>query len=142
MQQDIRERIVEEAISWVGTSYHSGANIKGVGVDCGQILIEVYGNVGAINKFQVEAYPMDWALHRSEEKYLKFVEEYCDKVDSFQKGDIVLYKFGRCVSHSGIFIDEEGNMVHALANVGVIYSHFKEGDLKDRVHGFYRVKGL
>ena len=138
----MRNKIVQEAISWVGTSYHSGAKIKGVGVDCGQILIEVYGNVGAIDKFNVDAYPMDWALHRSEEKYLKFIEAHCEKVEQFQKGDIVLYKFGRCVSHSGIFIDDEGTMVHALAGVGVIYSHYLEGNLKDRVHGFYKVKGL
>ena len=111
-------------------------------MDCGQILIEVYGNVGAIDKFNVEAYPMDWALHRSEEKYLNFIEAHCEKVDQFQKGDIVLYKFGRCVSHSGIFIDDEGTMIHALAGVGVIYSHYLEGNLRDRVHGFFKVKGL
>lgn len=139
---DIRDKIVEEAKSWVGTPYHSGANIKGVATDCGQILIEVYGNVGLIEKFNVEAYAMDWAMHRSEEKYLSFVKQHCERVDKWQKGDIVLYKFGRCVSHSGIFIDDKGNMVHALANVGVIYAHYLEGDLKDRVYGFYRVKGL
>jgi cell wall-associated NlpC family hydrolase len=136
----MKNKIVEEAISWVGTPYHSGANIKGVGVDCGQILIEIFGNVGVIDKFNVEAYPMDWALHRSEEKYLEFIEKYCDRVEKWQQGDIVLYKFGRCVSHSGVFIDDKGTIVHALVDVGVIYSNYLEGNLGRRVYGFYRVR--
>lgn len=137
-----QNEIAEEALSWVGTKYHSGANIKGVAVDCGQILIEVYGNVGVIDKFDTGAYAQDWNLHRSEEKYLSFVNQYCTKVEKPQIGDICLYKFGRCISHSGIIVDEDLNIVHALIRIGVTISHYLEGNLEDRFFGFYRLNKL
>lgn len=139
---NIRDAIVEEALSWVKTPYHHLGKIKGVGVDCGQILIEVYGNVGLTEKFDTGYYPLDWALHKNTEKYFSFVEQYCSKVDVPQKGDICLYKFGRCISHSGILIDDEGKMVHALLGVGVIIAHHLEGDLKNRFFGYFRVNGV
>lgn len=137
-----QNEIVEEALSWVKTPYHSGANIKGVGVDCGQILIEVYGNVGVIDKFDTGAYAQDWNLHRSEEKYLSFINQYCTRVEKPQIGDICLYKFGRCISHSGIIVDEDLNIVHALIRIGVTISHYLEGNLEDRFFGFYRLNKL
>lgn len=137
-----QNEIVEEALSWVGTKYHSGANIKGVAVDCGQILIEVYGNVGVIDKFDTGAYAQDWNLHRSEEKYLSFINQYCTRVEKPQIGDICLYKFGRCISHSGIIVDEDLNIVHALIRIGVTISHYLEGNLEDRFFGFYRLNKL
>lgn len=137
-----QKEIVEEALSWVGTKYHSGANIKNVGVDCGQILIEVYGNVGLVDKFDTGAYSQDWNLHRSEEKYLGFINQYCTRVEDPQIGDICLYKFGRCISHSGIIIDEDLNIVHALINIGVTISHYLEANLEDRFYGFYRLNKL
>ena len=137
----IEDKIVEEALSWVHakTPYHHMGRIKGVGVDCGTILIEVYSAVGLVPNFDTGYYPIDWALHRNEERYLGFVNQYCERVEEFKKGDIALYKFGRCVSHSGIIIDNDGNMVHALNRVGVTMCHYLEGDLKDKFYGFYRV---
>lgn len=135
----IEDKIVNEAMSWLKTPYHHMGRIKGVGVDCGTILIEVYSAVDLIKNFDTGYYPIDWALHRNEERYLNFVNQYCHRVDAFKKGDIVLYNFGRCISHSGILIDDEGNMVHALNRVGVTICHYLEGDLKNKIYGFYRV---
>lgn len=33
---------VAEAITWLGTPYHHQGRVKGVGVDCGTLLCEVY----------------------------------------------------------------------------------------------------
>lgn len=136
------DKIVNEAISWERTPYHHMARIKGVGVDCGQILIEVYSAVGLVPNFETGYYPMDWALHREEERYLGFVEQYAHPVKEFQKGDIALYRFGRCISHAGIIISDDGMMIHAQADVGVIRAHYLEGALQKRFIGFYRVNGV
>ena len=37
-----QERVRSEALTWLGTPYHHQGRVKGVGVDCGQILIAIY----------------------------------------------------------------------------------------------------
>ncbi len=38
---------VQEALTWLGTPYHHQGRIKGVGVDCGTLICEVYEKVGS-----------------------------------------------------------------------------------------------
>ena len=33
---------VQEALTWLGTPYHHQGRVKGVGVDCGTLICEVY----------------------------------------------------------------------------------------------------
>ena len=47
----MREKIVAEARSWIGTPYHNCADIKGVGVDCGMLLVRVYVDTGVVPPF-------------------------------------------------------------------------------------------
>ena len=73
----MREKVIQEARTWLSTPYHHHAAIKGVGVDCAQILIEVYAAAGVVEKVDVGDYPHDWHMHRSEEKYLWWIKKYC-----------------------------------------------------------------
>lgn len=138
----MRDKIVEEALSWLRTPYHSGARIKRVGTDCGMLLLEVYGELELIPKFIVEPYPLDWALHQNDNRYMDYVVKYFEPTDNPQKGDIALYKFGRAISHGGIIIDNKLNIVHSLNQVGVVIAHYKEGALGSRFVGFYTLKEL
>lgn len=136
----MQDLIVKEALSWIGTPYHCMGKLKGVGVDCGQILIEVYGNVGMIEKFDSGYYPIDFNLHSNNEDYLGFIKQYAKQVETPQNGDIVLYKFGRTISHSGIIIDVENKrIVHALMGSGVVINRWDDGELNKRLVGFWRV---
>ena len=131
-----REAVVEEAKTWLRTPYHHYAGVKGKGTDCAFILIKVYAAVGMIEEFTPPVYPLDWALHRGEEMYLGFVEKYAHRVETPRAGDVVLYKFGRCVSHAGIIIDDK-TIIHALNPLGVVYGGIEEGELNGRLYGFY-----
>ena len=140
--------VVTEARKWIGTPYHSGARVIGVGVDCGQLLIGVYENAGVIPAGDCEpgAYAFDWHLHRSEEKYLHWVQKYCDIIDGDPlPGDIAVFQFGRCVSHAGI-VTEWPRIIHAYVDMGVIESDINEALLcepngKSRLRGIYRARG-
>jgi len=134
-----RNEIVKEALTWVGTPYHHAAKVKGGGTDCAMILIEVYSTVGLIENFTPEYYPMDWALHRGEERYLENVLKYAEETTSPKIGDIIVYKFGRCISHAGILIGDN-QMVHAWMRSGdVSVSRIDEGELAGRISGYYSV---
>jgi hypothetical protein len=66
----MREKIVAEARSWIGTPYHNCADIKGVGVDCGMLLVRVYCDLGLVPRFDPRPYTAQWHLHRDDERYL------------------------------------------------------------------------
>ncbi|MDD3157659.1 NlpC/P60 family protein [Anaeromusa sp.] len=137
--------VINEAYSWIKTPYHSGAKLKGVGVDCGQLLIAVYENAGYLAAGECDPgyYSPEWHLHKSEEKYLGWIERYCDPITGDpEPGDIVLFKFGRCVSHGGIFVGEN-KIIHAYVGMGVIESALNESLFFDkkgqsRLYGIYR----
>lgn len=131
-----RQQVVAEALSWLGTPYHHRGAIKGVGVDCAQILVEVYSSVGLIERIDVGNYPKDWHLHRDEERYINWMKQHARKVDKPQAGDIALFKFGRTTSHSAIVIDDH-TLLHAYFDSGVVLAEFDAAELKGRLTGYW-----
>jgi len=129
-------KVIEEAISWIGTPYHMGATLKGVGVDCGTFLTEVYRRAGIVSdKIQLEHFPIDWFLHTREEKYLGHIERYCVGIDLGLPARVVLFQYGRIFSHGGIIV-EWPIIVHAWKN-GVEYGDATKAPLSNRKHKFY-----
>ncbi len=95
-----------EAQSWLLTPYHHQAHLKGVGVDCVWLLIEVYKTVGLVAEdYDPGNYAAEWYLHQSEEIYLGGVLKHAKQVDTPQPGDVALYNFGKCVSHGVIIVE-------------------------------------
>jgi cell wall-associated NlpC family hydrolase len=137
----MQDLIIKEAMSWLGTPYHHLARVKGAGVDCAQILIGVFAAVGLIKEFDTGDYPMDWMMHRDEERYLGFIMDYADEVTEPQAGDVVLYKVGRCYSHGGI-VTKWPEIIHASRpDRMVVLADGSQGWLADRPRTFWRVRG-
>jgi NlpC/P60 family putative phage cell wall peptidase len=135
-EQEQRDLVVKEALSWIGTPYRHNAMVKGSGVDCAMILIGVYQNCGLVEEVNLPHYSPQWHLHRDEEKYLETISKYLKPTKDPKPGDVALFKFGRTVSHSAIIIDYP-TVVHAYNRVGVILDDATNGKLKDRLHGFF-----
>ena len=133
--------VVEEAKTWLSTPYHHQAGIKGVGVDCAMILVRVYHAAGLIPEIDPRPYPHDWHIHRDAERYLGWVDQYAEKVDSPEPGDIAMFQFGRCVAHGEIVV-EWPLIIHAhMPSRYVVLSDVStNADLTRRLRGFYRLK--
>ena len=97
-----RAAVVAAARSWIGTPYHNCADVKGVGVDCGMLLVRVFVDSGLCPPFDPRPYPVDWHLHRSDERYLDFIFARAHEVDRPQPGDVMVLRYGRCHSHGGV----------------------------------------
>lgn len=135
-----RQRVLQEALSWVGTPWVHAARVKGAGVDCGQFLAEVYQRAGVRERVDTPSvYPQDWALHRSEALFVGVVEQYARKVPEGLPGDMALFRFGRCVSHGAIVL-EWPRIIHAYLNRRSVVEDSLEhnSDLVDRFAGFWR----
>lgn len=137
-----RAAVIAEAISWVGTPYHANARIKGVGVDCAMLLAEVYNLAGVLGRIEPGAYAADFALHRSDEIFLGWVQRFAFEIDQPRPGDVAVFKFGRCFSHGAILIDDAGQLVHALAPCrAVVRGALGAGELAGRPVKFFSVWG-
>ena len=139
--------IAKAACEWIGTPHVNNAKVKGIGVDCGMLLIAALEDSGTIKKddIKIKPYSNEWHLHRNEEWFKSYVEQYCDKVDDLQVGDFLLYQYGRCVSHGAVYIGNN-TVVHALVDRGVILSNinetmFLDAKGKSRLRGIYRYRG-
>ena len=141
-----RERVVAEARRWIGTPYHSGAKVLGVGVDCVQLLIAAYEGAGVLFPGEVETgyYSPQWHLHRSEELYLRGVMRFCDKVAEGDElpGDVALFRYGRTVSHGGL-VSKWPYVIHSYVGLGVVESAVTDAlflmrDGASRLRGVYR----
>jgi cell wall-associated NlpC family hydrolase len=120
---DLRTRIVLEARSWIGTPFvHQGA-VKGVGVDCLQLVIGVGKNVGVLPAdFEgPTSYPRGWFLRSS--RYLDDLQPYLEPVvGEPQPGDVALFRIGRAPAHSAI-VTAWPRIVVADPEQGVVETH-------------------
>lgn len=127
-----RDQVVAEAKTWLRTPYHHMARVKGGGVDCATLLLEVYHAVGLIPKVDIGYYAPDWHFHREEEKYLGWVSKFGRRTDNPRPGDIALFKFGRCVSH-GAIVTGWPNLIHSYFRLGCVYGSADDAELTGRL---------
>lgn len=133
----MREIILEEARSWLGTPFRHAQCAKGAGVDCAMLSACVYYNVGLVPWIDPRPYPPDWALHRNEERMLNILNQYAHPVETPCAGDMAAYRFGRCVSHMAI-IENDEMMIHAYVISGRVVRS-ERSILEARLAGYWSV---
>lgn len=137
-----RHTVVTLAKSWLKTPYHHGQGVKGAGVDCAYLLIEVYSAAGLAPRINPGPYPRDWHFHRGDERYLEWIERFASPLLSGPPlpGDVATFKFGRSHAHGAIVTDWP-NVIHAYYKTGsVIESNIEEASiLKARLGPLYRL---
>lgn len=129
-----RALVVAEALSWLRTPYHHRGRLKGVGVDCAQLPLCVYANVGLLEAFDTGEYPPDWHQHREEERYAGVVLEHALEITAAEvaPGDLILWKFGRAFSHGAIVVSLP-TVIHAERRAGCVM--LTEIDQDDQLAG-------
>jgi cell wall-associated NlpC family hydrolase len=135
----MRALVVQIAREWLGTPYHHHARIKGVGVDCAQLLCAVYEEAGLVSPVDTGHYPHDWHLHRSEEMFLAWLRRVgAAIVEEPLAGDVAVFRFGRAFSHGAVMVDER-TCIHSYINQGVILTRLDEEPLVGRTVQFWSV---
>jgi NlpC/P60 family putative phage cell wall peptidase len=138
----MREAVVREAVSWIGTPFHHAARVKGAGVDCLMLLAEVYERAGVIPHIEPPFYVPDWHLHRDAERYLEGLACHAREISGPPQGtgplpgDIALFRFGRTFSH-GAIVTHWPRLVHAYWNIGVVHGDANLHPLASRPVRFF-----
>jgi len=126
-----RQMVITEALTWLNTPYHLNAKIKGVGVDCGTLLMACFENTGLIEPASLGTFTPDFHLHRGDEVYINWLKKYCHPVKEASSGDIIVYRFGRIFAHGALVI-EWPKMIHCYLHRGVIFGDATDTALQGR----------
>ena len=120
-QAEQRAIVVAEAKDWLMTPYHHRAKLKGVGVDCAQLVLGVFECAGLVPKMDTGEYPRDWHMHREAERYIAIISTLAGEITEEQAapGDVVLFRFGRTFSHGAIITDYP-QAIHANLRDGAV----------------------
>ena len=132
LEEQQRQSVIDEAMTWLRTPHHNMSRLKGVGVDCGQFPIAVYSACGLMPDIKPERYAHDFHLHQNKEWYLSLAQSNGREFSGPpKKGDFVLYKIGRVFSHGAIVV-EWPDVIHAAVGIGVILDKGNQGFLASR----------
>lgn len=115
-----RDAVVQETLTWLSTPFHHAARIKGVGVDCAQLLIAVYHAAGLTPDIDPGYYAQDWFLHERRERIIEIVEQFMVPTSTPDCGDVALFRYGRSVSHAAIIV-EWPEVIHAYRGRAVCF---------------------
>jgi len=139
-----RAAAVAEAISWIGTRWEHRCRVKGSGVDCAMFLAEVFERAGIIARFDAPEYVHDAHLHQDAERLQAEIERVAvrrPEGETPQPGDIVLFRYGRALSHAAIVVAWP-RVVHAQLRHGVILDDVQaNSDLSGRMAGTWNPWG-
>ncbi len=139
------QAVIAEARRWLGTPYHSHARVHGVGVDCAQLLLAVFGALGLAAGIDPGNYPRAWHLHHGDERYAEaLLDAGAVETAAPQPGCIALYWFGRTHSHSAICTGAGAvsTWVHAYLGRGVIETRSDEEPLQGHAARYFIVPGV
>lgn len=119
------ERVVAEAMSWVGTPYRHQGRRKGVGCDCLGLVLGVWQAVKCEEPPEPEPYAMDWAETGGAERMLDAARLHLREVPPAERaaGHVVLFRWRRHLpaQHAGILLSDE-RFIHAYQGHAVTVS--------------------
>lgn len=131
MREDWRAYVEVEARTWLGTPYMHKGRVKGVGVDCGGLVYEIFNSFLPLPAFP-QNYEPDWAVHRENELYMDFIMPFVVEVPKPVAGGIILVKYGKNMSHAAI-CTSRNTFIHAWGRNQV--GHVVESKLNTFVYG-------
>lgn len=118
-----RAAIAAAARSWIGTPYHHGASLKGVGCDCLGLLRGVWREVVGPEPERPPPYAPDWAEAAGQDRLLAAALRHLRSVDPagpWRAGDVVLFRWRAFLpaKHCAVLTGPIG-MVHAHEGAAV-----------------------
>lgn len=134
----MNDLLIKEALTWIDTPYHHLARLKGVGVDCAQLMAAIYESVSN-TKINIETYSVEWHLHNRQELMCDTLESFgCIRIDvaDAKPGDILAFKFGRVNSHLGMLVQDD-QFIHANMTAGKVLINSLSGDWITRLNRAY-----
>lgn len=132
---ELEDKLIKEARSWIGTKWRHKQNVKGVGVDCVQLLYEVGMACGCT----LAPPPKQYAPISKRGEIITYLAQHCEQVESISKGCILLFKIKGYLTHVGMASDN-GGIIHASLSDKMVIEHPLNGKLFDKLDSIWKYK--
>ncbi len=123
----MRDQIIAEARSWIGTPYRHQASRKGVGCDCLGLLRGVWREVAGAEPELPPPYSADWAEASRKETLADAARRHLLEIplNEIAPGDVLLFRWRTHMpaKHCAILVSAE-RMVHAHDGAAVAEVYF------------------
>jgi NlpC/P60 family putative phage cell wall peptidase len=137
----LRQQIVDETLTWIGTPFVHQGRVKGAGVDCAGL------GIGVMHALNLSIYDVD-GYGRQPHAGLADVE--ADRVlerialDQLQPADVLKFRIERASQHFGIVtaLNPDIVFVHAFSKVGSVVQSRLDRFWRERITGAYRFPGV
>jgi len=145
MTENISNRIITQARTWLGTPFHHQARLKGKGCDCLGLIVGVVDELGLKDKNGVKLAAYDEVTYSREpdgayltQKLTGLLAEI--PIDEARAGDLALFKVRENPQHLAILSDYEGTlgMIHSFAPSRRVVEHRLDNDWKLRLLKVFR----
>lgn len=139
MSNEDRQRIASVARSWKGTPFFPRVGIKSVGVDCPNLIVEVYFESGIIKErplLPVYSIRTTGVFKRSIAREFLSKVTWAKETSELLIGNIVLLLVEGVDNHSGIVVSES-TFVHAVRRLGTVESLLQDSTWKKRIMGMW-----
>lgn len=139
--------VVSEARSWVGTPFHDGQGLKGVGTDCAGMPVSIGMCLGFREAMECSVDPrfIGRSMHPNPKILLALCDSYLDRVQpaDMQLGDLVLGKVEIEPQHFGIISCMNPlRMIHAYKQVRRVTENILDAAWRARLLRVYRFRGV
>lgn len=138
---DLAERIATEARTWLGTPWHHEGRVRGAGVDCGMLVLEVFKAVGVLPAaFSVGHYGRNPNLPR----LIATLSAWAREAQEIRPGDVLLFTIVDAPRHLAIATSLDGSlgMVHSYQTLGRVVEHAIDARWRRRLFKIYRAGAL
>ncbi|WP_241239021.1 C40 family peptidase [Burkholderia stagnalis] len=132
-----RADFVAEARTWMHTPFKAQGRIKGVGVDCGGLVVCVAKHF-ELTQFDVTGYRL-----RMGPALVAYCEEHMQRIpiEWAEPGDVLLFAWNGKPSHIAI-LTERDYIIHAYAPNREVVEHRLDGIMRSLIFRAYRVPGV
>ena len=124
----MREQIVVEARTWLGTPYLHQASTKAAGADCLGLLRGVWREVLGAEPENAPPYSQDWDEVAGRDVLLAACRRILiERSDAPRPGDVLLFRMraGAVAKHLGL-MSSQARFIHAYSGHGVVESSLSE----------------
>lgn len=121
----MKNKVIKEARSWIGTPFRHQARCKGAGVDCLGLVVESYRKAGADvrDKTDYSRYPTGDSLIEGLSEQL--TEIPLEEIDT---GDILVMAQKRQANHVMLYVKESDTVIH---------SYYRQGGVLEQAKSIY-----
>jgi len=141
MPTDLANRIAAEARTWLGTPWHHQGRVRGAGVDCGGLVLEVFKAVGVLPPdFEVGYYGRNPNLPR----LIATLSAWAREAQDIRPGDVLLFTIVDAPRHLGIAtaLDGATGVIHSYQTLGRVVEHALDARWRRRLYKIYRAEAL